>query len=336
MIVTDTVKPHLDWNIWLQWDAHHYIEIAENGYGPDVVAGNAPAFFPLFPLALRALMAIGIAPVHAGLLISAVATFVACAYLYRLAQLHGLDGDRAIIYLLLFPTGVFLTAGYTEALFLAGAIPAFYYAQRGRPWEAALFTAIAVGSRTVGLFVLLGVAIELARRAWPSVRGMISAVAAMVAASLPFWAYGLFLLRERGSFWAFMEVQRTGWGRDFVGFTDSLLATWRTWEGDYSANVIFSWRLEIVFAALSLGLLIWVMWRGYVGYAIYIGATLLIGLSNAWYYSTPRLALAFFPFAFLLAALVGRRERAHAMTVTAMTVLATVGLVAYTRGAWFF
>ncbi len=191
-----------------------------------------------------------------------------------------------------------------------------------------------MGSRTVGLFVLLGVAIELARRAWPSVRAIASAGAAMVAASLPFWLYGLYLREVRGSFWAFLEVQGTGWGRDFVGFTDALLATWHTWEGDYGANVVFTWRLEIVFAALSLGLLVWVMWRGYVGYAVYIGATLLIGLSNAWYYSTPRLALGFFPFAFLVAAFVGRRV--HAYTVMAMTVFATVGVVAYTRGAWFF
>ena len=99
---------------------------------------------------------------------------------------------------------------------------------------------------------------------------------------------------------------------------------------------MFTWRVEIVFAALSLALMMWVMWRGYLGYAVYIGATLIIGLSNAWYYSTPRLALAFFPFAFMIAALVGKRERAHTYTVLTMTALATVGVVAYTRGAWFF
>ncbi len=336
LMVTDQVKPFFDWKIWLQWDAYHFVAIAEQGYGPDIVAGNAPAFFPLFPLGLRVLTTIGLEPVHAGLLISAVSTFVASAYLYRLAELHGFDGERSVVYLLLFPTGVFLVAPYTEALFLAGAVPAFYYGLRGRPWPAAVFTAIAVGSRTVGLFVLLGVAIELARRAWPSWKKMASAVAAMVVASLPFWAYGLYLSRVRGSFWTFMEVQKEGWGRDFMGFTDGFLATWHTWEGDYGANLIFTWRLEIVFALLSLILLVWLMWRGYLGYSIYVGATLLIGLSNAWYYSTPRLALAFFPFAFLIAAFVKRRDRANTYVVLAMASIATVGVVAYTRGAWFF
>lgn len=336
LMTTEQTKPEFKWDIWMQWDAHHFVTIAQEGYGPEIVGGNAPAFFPLFPMALRALIAVGLEPVHAGLLISAVGTFVASAYLYRLAELHGFDGERSVVYLMLFPTAVFLVAPYTEALFLAGAIPAFYYGLKGRPWPAALFTAVAVGTRTVGLFVLLGVAIELARRAWPSWRKMASAVAAMVVASLPFWAYGLYLAKVRGSFWTFMDVQRTGWGRDFTGFTDGFLATWNTWQGDYSANQIFTWRLEVVFAALSLVLLVWLMWRGYLGYSIYVGATLLIGLSNAWYYSTPRLALAFFPFAFMVAAFVGKRERAHTYTVLTMTVFATVGLVAYTRGAWFF
>lgn len=336
LMVTEPGKPHFDWQIWLQWDAVHYLAIAEKGYVTDIVAGNAPAFFPLYPLMIRALTEIGIDPLHAGLLISAIATFVASVYLYRLAELHGFDGERSVVYALLFPTGVFLVAPYTEALFLAGAVPAFYYALRGKPWQAALFTAIAVGTRTVGLFVLLGVALELARKAWPSWKKLAAAVAAMVAASLPFWAYGLYLQQVRGSFWEFMTVQKQGWGRDFIGFTDGFLTTWRTWEGDYGANIIFTWRLEIVFAALSLGLLIWLMWRGYLGYSIYVGATLLIGLSNAWYYSTPRLALAFFPFAFLIAALVGTRERAHTYTVLALSAVAAVGTVAYTRGAWFF
>ena len=336
LMTTDQVKPKFGWDAWARWDALHFLSIAESGYGPEVVGGNAPAFFPLFPLAVRVVSAAGIEPLHAGILVSFVSTFVASAYLYRLAQLHGFDGDRSIVYLLLFPTGVFLVAPYTEALFLAGAVPAFYYAQRGRAWPAALFTAIAVGTRTVGLFVLLGVAVELARRAWPHWRRLASAVVAMVAASLPFWLYGLYLQRERGSFWIFMQVQKEGWGRDFTGFTDGFLTTWNTWAGDYGANIVFTWRVEVVFAALSLALMMWVMWRGYLGYAVYIGATLIIGLSNAWYYSTPRLALAFFPFAFMIAALVGKRERAHTYTVLNMTALATVGVVAYTRGAWFF
>lgn len=177
-MTTDQVRPKFGWDAWARWDALHFLSIAESGYGPEVVGGNAPAFFPLFPLAVRVVSAAGIEPLHAGILVSFVSTFVASAYLYRLAQLHGFDGDRSIVYLLLFPTGVFLVAPYTEALFLACAVPAFYYAQE-RAWPAALFTAIAVGTRTVGLFVLLGVAVELAHvGAWPHWRRLAWAVVA--------------------------------------------------------------------------------------------------------------------------------------------------------------
>lgn len=332
----DEMQPEFTLETWLRWDAEYFIEIAQRGYAADVASGNAAAFFPLFPLSVRGLSALGLEPLIAGMLISLLATFVACVYLHRLAKLHGFAGRHSQLYLLLFPTAAFLVAPYTEALFLAGAIPAFYYAYGGRPWPAALFAAVAVGTRTVGLLVLVGVAFELARRVWPDWRKLLMSALAMAAATIPFWAYGLHLREVAGAFFAFQHAQKEGWGREFVGLVDGLVLTWNTWEGGYSANNIFAWRLEVIFAGLSVLLLLWLMWRGYVGYSVYVGATMIIALGNTWYFSNPRLALAFFPFAFALAALTRRREAVHSYVVVLLAGLAMVGAVVLTSGRWFF
>ncbi len=55
-----------------RWDAAWYLVIAHYGYRPEFGAFTAPrdAFFPLYPLGLRALSDIGLAPVIAGVALS--------------------------------------------------------------------------------------------------------------------------------------------------------------------------------------------------------------------------------------------------------------------------
>lgn len=337
LLATGVGSPGFRLDIWRRWDASLYLDIAQRGYAADVADGNAAAFFPLYPLGVRALAATGLGHLEAALLLSGLATLVACAYLYRLAeQVHGLDGARAALYLLLFPTAVFLAAPYTEALFLAGAIPAFHYAQRGRPWMAAPFAAVAVGTRTVGLLVLAGVAVELLLRGGRRWQALAQTAAVTLLGLLPLLAYGAYLWRDQGSFFAFLSAQRRGWYRGFVGPVDAFRTTWGTWHGGNGTNAMMAFRLEIVFALLSVALLAWLLWRRYWGYSVYVGGTLAVALTSTWYLSVPRLALAFFPFALLTAEVVGGGERRHTRAVVVLTGLTVTGTIAYTSGAWFF
>ena len=59
---------------------------------------------------------------------------VAFALLYRIAEPRlGADGARrAVLYLALFPTALFLQAVYSESLFLALTLGAFLLAERSR------------------------------------------------------------------------------------------------------------------------------------------------------------------------------------------------------------
>src|ERR1700691_3076670 len=64
-----------------RWDAAWYLVIAHYGYRPEFGAFTAPrdAFFPLYPLGVRALSDTGLAPVIAGVALS-IGAFMAALY----------------------------------------------------------------------------------------------------------------------------------------------------------------------------------------------------------------------------------------------------------------
>ncbi|MBW3618721.1 MAG: hypothetical protein KY461_00615 [Actinobacteria bacterium] len=337
---------------WRRWDADIYVKIAEHGYAGAGAEPWSEAFLPGWPLVLRAVAALGVPHTVAALAMTTVATTVAVAFLMRLvdeepppptdtgAPSGGSAGRRAAVYLLVFPTAVFLVAGYSEALFLAGAIPAFREARRGRWSRVALPAAVAVATRWTGLFLLAGLAVELTlqlrRRPDDRTALLRRGPAALVAGALPAVAYAGWLAVVRDDPWYFLTAQREGWGRAFVGPVDALRATLATWDGDYPSAILLTWRLEVVAAVLGVVLLVELARRREWGYATYAGTTLAVLLTSSWYYSVPRALLVLFPAVIVLADLTDRRPSAHEATVLVLAPLATLGVVVFTRGGWFF
>src|SRR5690606_32635672 len=94
----------------------------------------------------------------AGLAISIVATLPAVWAMYALARdVLGSEADalRVTAYLLVFPTAFFMLQVYTEALYLALAIPALLMAARRRWLAAGVLAALATITRATG-FLLVG------------------------------------------------------------------------------------------------------------------------------------------------------------------------------------
>ncbi|MDQ4065897.1 MAG: hypothetical protein M3161_07615 [Actinomycetota bacterium] len=329
-------------DIWSRWDAQHFLVAAEHGWsGPEALSARTAAFFPLYPLAIRALSALGANPIAAGLIISAVATIVATAYLARLAErdIGPGSGTHAALYLLLFPTAVFLVAPYSEALFLAGAIPAFYYAREGRWRAAALPATVAVATRAAGIFLLVALGVELATQLWRRREGLrraLEGVIALAVASLPLLLFGLHLRAVRGSFWQYRIDQEVGWGRQTVDPVQSFLATWNTRVGNYDSNWIFAWRIEIIAALAGVLFTIWALARREWAYATYMGLFMTALMTSAWYFSIPRMLLTFFPIMLFVASATRERPERYQLIVLALAPIAAMGVIVYTRGAWFF
>src|SRR3954469_11638480 len=111
------------WTLLFRWDSHWYRAIAETGYSYVPGEQSRVAFFPAFPLCLRAFTAItGAEAPLSGFLLSNAFLLGAALLLYRLIALDFPPPSRVparTIWLLMFlPVTFFFSATYSEALFL--------------------------------------------------------------------------------------------------------------------------------------------------------------------------------------------------------------------------
>lgn len=133
-----------------RWDSVWYLAVAHSGYGADAAR---PAFFPLYPLALRLVGS----DIVAGIALSLACFAVAAVLLHRLTviELGAAAAGPAVTALALFPGSLFFSMVYSEALFLVLSVGAVYAARTGRwPWAGAL-GALAAATRSAGVVTLV-------------------------------------------------------------------------------------------------------------------------------------------------------------------------------------
>lgn len=132
-----------------RWDAVWFLTIAQDGYD----GGARPAFFPLYPLLVAALGG----SAWAGLAVSSACAVAALAVVHRLAalELGTAAAGATVLAIAFFPTSFFLTAVYSESLFLALSAGAFLAARTGRPALAGALGALAAGTRSIGVLLVV-------------------------------------------------------------------------------------------------------------------------------------------------------------------------------------
>ena len=148
-----------------RWDSVWYLAIANDGYPRDDV--RRAAFFPLYPLLLRAANALVGRPVVAGALVSLACFAVALVLLHRLTALElGRPAARATVWALaLFPGAVFFSAVYSEALYLALSVGCVYAARTGRWAWAGAAGALGAATRSAGVLLVIPLALLWLERA---------------------------------------------------------------------------------------------------------------------------------------------------------------------------
>jgi hypothetical protein len=153
-----------------RWDSDWYLVIARSGYQPGLGAASArrDAFFPLYPLGVRAISWLGTPPVLAGVLLSVGALALALYGIHRLATLElargagrslkrasSEDAARLAVSAMAFaPMAFFLSAVYSESLYLAFSVGVFWSARRGRWGLAGVLCALAGATRSTGLVLI--------------------------------------------------------------------------------------------------------------------------------------------------------------------------------------
>ena len=156
----------------IRGDASWYLMIAHDGYVDEgiqtggLVQGR-PAFFPLYPLLMKALGGFGSFGLAAlaGTLVSLASLVGALYLLHRLTELElGPGAARATVRLLAFaPVAYFFSAPYTESLFLFLSVASIYAARRGGWAAAGLLAAAASGTRNVGALLIVPLALMYLR-----------------------------------------------------------------------------------------------------------------------------------------------------------------------------
>jgi len=318
---------------WDSWDVTLFAEVAQFGYDgypqhyPDK---DIAAFFPGFPAVLSAAHLFVPDWTAAGLLVSLIAGAVAVVYLSRLAELDGADGGRAALYLVLSPYAVFLAAGYSEALFLALALPGWFAARKGHWPTAALLVAAACTVRVSGAFLAVALVVEWATtsRDWR--------VAPWLAAPfLALFGYAFYLWTLTGDWLRWQHAQASGWGRHLTSPLQALQTTWAAaGSPELGSEYQWSFRAEIVAVLVGLVVTLVLLTRREWGQATYVGLSVGALATSTYYLSIARATLLWFPLWILLAQLAARRPWVHTAYLALATPLMAVAVLTFTSGRW--
>ncbi len=184
--------------VFAAWDSGWYWDIATRGYYFRTDGQSSVAFFPLYPMLMRALAAPfggGEGAIWiAGIVISLAACVLALVAIHRLTEQIFGDRDvarRTVMYIVVFPWSLFLLKVYAESLFLLTSVMAISRAWNGRWWQAGIWGALATLARPNGILVGLPLAL-LALRDRPGVRQIASRwiiMAPIPAAMIGYSAY---------------------------------------------------------------------------------------------------------------------------------------------------
>jgi len=301
-------------NVASRWDGDPYLTIARDGYRAD--NPSLVAYFPLYPFLMRiggALVGSDDAYLAAAVVISNLALLAALVYLARTVMLDhdATTATRAAVYLLVFPTTVFLSAVYAESLFLLLAIAAMFHARRREWLLAGALAALAALTRPFGAVIALPLVIEALRRPI-AIRGL----AATLLAPATFFAWLAVLWLITGDPRALLTAQAQWGGRP--GLSLQVFA-------DLFDPTIYGFPYVVLGLTILIGALVLISWRVLrPSLAAYATAVFLVAISTGSLTSAPRYYLAVFPAFIALAVIApGWLGRAYVVLGAAIGMVLT-------------
>jgi hypothetical protein len=323
--------------LWERWDSSIFHAIAEYGYygGPPGQPVGRVAFFPGLPLVLRVVHAVVGSWTASELLIGSVASFFAVLGMVRLADDYRPGtGFGAGLFFLLAPAAIFLSVGYSEASFLAFALPAWRAARHGRYRRAGVLAALACLFRANGLFLTAGLVV-LAMFAEQGRRRVRLPSAWLALPLISIVGYAWYLKATDGSWLAWFHAESSGWGRSLRNPVTTFTNTWGAAFGHTQGpEVSFMFQIELAAAAALLVTTIVELARRRWGEGVYCLLTLAAMATGFWYESVPRTLLLIWPLWCGLARLAARSRLATGIIVSVLAPLMCVTAMMYLSSQW--
>jgi len=195
------------WDIFTRWDSGHYFNIAYAGYRYVPGGRDEIAFFPAYPFLMRyvgRLFGRSQADLYyGGIVISWVAFVLAMIGLYQIARLdvEAKEAKRAVLLATIFPFAFFFGVVYTESLFLAATIGAFYFFRTRRWLIGGLCGAVATATRVNGILMwpaLAWITFRNLRSAGKSSREQLAALGALLLVPAGIALYSIYVYHLTG------------------------------------------------------------------------------------------------------------------------------------------
>jgi len=312
-------------NAFVHWDAHHYLQIAREGYRDDYLL----VFFPLFPLLVRTIAACGANLLIAALLLNLVAHTAGAVNLYRLVRLdHSSRTARwTVLFFLLFPASAFFAVPYSEAIAFYLLISSTYHFRRRRYSLALLLGILAGLSRATGwLLAPLLIAETLRTPSHDRPRAFLAAAAPMVGVLF----YPLMNFWFSGDPFVFLSAQASRFHRAIAFPTTALVSSWKALQTGWPEWLTVG-ATNLAGAALAwitAGLACRTERRSHAGYALLSAA--FITCQSRWQ-SVLRYDAMIFPLYIVLA----KRGKPVRWVAVVISLAALLGFSAqYAMGRW--
>ena len=153
----DNRMPRWIW-MWANLDGNHYLSIARNGYYE-----FENGFFPLYPLAIRAVANLsGLPFLLSGLLATYISFILFLKLLHNLLRLDFTvqASNRVISWIIVFPAAFYLIAIYNDALYLFLTVGCFYAVRKNKWWLVGFLGGLAALARFPGIAIFPALLVE--------------------------------------------------------------------------------------------------------------------------------------------------------------------------------
>lgn len=321
------------------WDGAWYFDIATRGYYHDPNGQSSIAFFPLYPLVVRAAAwpfgSSAEAFLLAGVVVSSAAFLGALVVVHRLAvHMTGSTevGRRAALYLAVFPFSFYFTRLYTESLFLLLTVSAVWLATQSRWLPAGVAGALAAATRPNGIVIAVPLVL-MACADRPAAAVLIRRISQLATVAAGPVAYSGYVYWLTGDPLAWMRAQEH-WGYSIWHLPSRHLVTIAT---DVEQMGLYRYVLqggdapyELLYAIVAIGALALVprvVSVCGVGLGAYVVVSVLIPLSGNMLVGMGRYVSVLFPLFIALATLTSRRV--HDVTLVASSLLLAVLLALF-------
>jgi hypothetical protein len=307
------LERHNPLSFFASWDAADYLQIASHGYPTEFWVN----WFPLYPLLTHIVHYVIPSYLDSALLI-AWTSLVGAVYFYiKIARrLFSISDDqeplKAIVFFVLFPTGVFLIAPFSESLFAVLGLGSIYFAMRKRPLYSAFLAMLCSATHITGIFIVILAALIL----WEQKARLRVVICSLAIGSLGLVVYMTYLYSYFDQPLGFLQSQETyhNWAQS--GLYNLLIS-------DTPSNV-----LMVTLVVLSIGY--W--WKKRKSFSVYSLLFILILLQGKQYGGFNRYVLMDFPIQFMLYGFFRDKKSAYPYVTALLGVIWAYYVLQYAGG----